>query len=351
MARNRDKENDAPPGTSVLAINGKPVKASKPRAVWNKLTVQVLIATLLAQKAEGNQTDNSSWKPEAFNACAKALAGTETGVNGSGGPPKTAKMCMTRWTAEKADYLVFRTLRGLSGVGWNDETDTIVVEDGAHPRVEKYRYKSFPWYDDMASLVDGGFATGDQSFAPSQQPSDADNTHDDDELDFPLDPALRGDSGIYRPESQDEDETPLPGWGPSSDNEEPVEVEAPKNPRKRTRALSDSPPDSASTGKRHRSDGHGRKPSTGHAMLAVSESLKEVANALARDPSGPSSPQRKTQAVGIVKNMTLNLQNRIRALQLIRADTSVADVLLAIEDDTEMSINFLLAEIQARTVA
>jgi hypothetical protein len=89
--------------------------------------------------------------------------------------------------------------------------------------VEKYRYKSFPWYDDMASLVDGGFATGDQSFVPGQQPSDTNNTHDDDELDFPLDPALRGEGGVYHPESQDDDETPLPGWGPSSDDEEPVE--------------------------------------------------------------------------------------------------------------------------------
>jgi hypothetical protein len=96
MARNKEKENDALPGTSVLAINGKP---AKPRAIWNKLTVQVLITTLLAQKAEGNQTDNSSWKPEAFNACVKALVGTETGLGRSGGPPKTAKMCMTRWTA------------------------------------------------------------------------------------------------------------------------------------------------------------------------------------------------------------------------------------------------------------
>ncbi|KAJ6594787.1 hypothetical protein B0H19DRAFT_1247426 [Mycena capillaripes] len=345
MARNKGKENDAPPGSSVLAVNGKPVKASKARAIWNKLTVQVLIATLLAQKAEGNQTDNSSWKPEAFNACAKALAGTESGLNGSGGPPKTAKMCMTRWTAEKADYLVFRTLRGLSGVGWNDETNTIVIEDGAHPRVEKYRYKPFPWYDNMASLVDGGFATGDQSFVPGQ----ADTTNDDDDLPFPLDPALRGEGGIYHLESQDDDETPLPGWGPSSGSEEPVEP--PKSTRKRTRALSDSPPRSASTSKRHRSDGHGRKPSAGHAMLAVSESLKEVANALARDPGGPSSPQCKAQAAGIVKNMTLGPQKRIRALQLIRADTSVADVLLAIEDDTEMRTEFLLAEIQTQTTA
>ncbi|KAJ6574212.1 hypothetical protein B0H19DRAFT_1063197 [Mycena capillaripes] len=61
------------------------------------------------------------------------------------------------------------------------------------------------------------------------------------------------------------------------------------------------------TNKRHWSDGHGHKPSAGHAMLAVSELVKEVANA-----------------------RTCSLAN---------------------EDDTEMSIEFLLAEIQAQTTA
>ena len=114
--------------------------------------------------------------------------------------------------------------------------------------------------------------------------------------------------------------------------------------------MSDSSPNgSASTGKRQRTDGHGRKPSTGHAMFAVSESLKEVANALSRDPGGPSSPQRKTQAIEAIKKMQLNVADKIRALQLIRADTSVADVLLALDNDDDMREQFLLAEIRGNT--
>ncbi|KAJ7694691.1 hypothetical protein B0H16DRAFT_1751044 [Mycena metata] len=264
MARN--KENQAPPGTSVMAVNGKPVKQSKPRAVWNALTVQVLIATLIARKAEGNQTDNASWKPDASTACETALAGTETGPNGSGGPPKTAKMCATRWGSEKTDYLMFRTLRGLSGFGWNEKSNTIDVEDAvwetyvaAHPKAKNYRYKLFPQYDDMASLVDGGFATGDKSFAPGQQSSDSNadtnNDEDDDDPSFPLDPELRGEKGIYRPDTQggqdNNDDRPISNWGPS-DSEDNVEVKAPQTIKKRTRAMSDSPPSSVSATKRHR---------------------------------------------------------------------------------------------------
>ncbi|KAJ7715786.1 hypothetical protein DFH07DRAFT_785543 [Mycena maculata] len=126
----------------------------------------------------------------------------------------------------------------------------------------------------------------------------------------------------------------------------------PSQPHKRARANSDSTPtSSASTGKRQRTGGHGhgRKPSAGHAMMAVSDSLKEVANALARDTTGPTSPQRKAQAITAVMKMDLPNTEKIRAFQLIRGDTSVADVLLAIGEDDPMREEFVLAEIQAHT--
>ncbi|KAJ6574519.1 hypothetical protein B0H19DRAFT_1230425 [Mycena capillaripes] len=349
-----DKENQSPPGTAVFTVGGKPAKSSSPRAVWNTATVQNLLDTLKQQKADGNQTDNASWKLEAFNAASINLAGTERGPNGSGGPPKTARMCSTRWVAEKAEYLIFRAFRAMSGWGWNAEKHTIEVEDNVwaeyvekNPKLKKYRFKAYPFYDDMADLVDGGFATGDNAFIPGQN---------DEDPGFPLDPALRGEGGIHRLDIPDSPGTPIP-WDPS-DDDEPEVIEVPKNTKKRTRAISDSPPSSASTGKHRRGDGHGRKPSAGHAMLAVSEGLKEVANALARDPGGPSSPERKAKATAAIMQMTqvedeamkLGEEDAIRVLQLIRADTSVADVFLAIPEVHSMRKAFLLAELQANTV-
>ncbi|KAJ7663581.1 hypothetical protein B0H17DRAFT_1211595 [Mycena rosella] len=344
MAR-KEKENNPPPGASTLP-GSKPAKPPKqPRAVWNTATVQILIETLLEQKAKGNQTDNASWKPEAWTACAEALAGTEAGDNGSGGPPKTAKMCTTRWVSEKADYIMVKSLQERSGWGWDNVGHVIVVDDNTCPAAKKWRTKPYPLYDDMSDLVDGGIATGTNSFVPGQdapvipEPNDA-----DDDLDFPLDPQLHGEGSTFHPMPPEE-----PIYWPQSDEDEPEIIEPPKS-QKRARAVSySSPTRSASTGKRQHTDGHGRKPSAGRAMFAVSESLKEVANALSRDPGGPSSLQRKTQAIEAIKRMQLDVADKICALQLIWADTSVADVLLALDNDDDMREQFLLAEIHGNT--
>ncbi|KAJ7754222.1 hypothetical protein DFH07DRAFT_1029627, partial [Mycena maculata] len=333
----------------------KPKKSEKVRAIWNTTTREILIDTLGAQKAEGNQTDNASWKSDAWTACAEALTGTEKGPNGSGGPPKTAKMCGTRWVAEKQEYLQVKSLRNLSGAGWDAENNLVVMEDAvweailkSNPKLKKWCTKSFPLYDELSDLVDGGVANRDNSFVPGQQgPLRPDDSHEDDDQEFPLDPQLRGEGGAFRGSSP---EVPIPGWERSekgdSDNENPEEIEPPKTVRKRTRAMSDSPEDSVS-GKRRRSDGHGRKPSAGHAMFAVSESLKEVALALGRDPGGPSSPQRKTKAITVIKKLTIADDDKVRALQLIHHDTSFADVLLALDEDDPFREAFVLAEIRA----
>ncbi|KAJ7318056.1 hypothetical protein DFH08DRAFT_715075 [Mycena albidolilacea] len=343
----RNKENEPP--IIILDSGSNTSKAKSKRAIWNKMTLGVLLDTLAQQKAAGNQTDNAAWKADAWTACEAALAGTESGPNGSGGPPKTAKMCSTRWVSEKADYLIVKSLREKSGWGWDDERHLIVVSDDIWEEfiktcptgVKKWRTKPYYFFDEMADLVDGGVATGTSSFFPGQEHSQP-NTEEDD---FPLDPALRGEGGIFCAPSPEE---PI-DWEESNKGSDDHEPKALSSSKKRTRANSDTSP--TSTGKRQRTDGHGhgRKPSAGHAIFAVSESLKEVASALGRDPGGPSSPQRKTDAIKAVMKMPLHNDDKVRALQLIRSDTSVADVLLAISEDDPMRQTFLLAEIGSNT--
>lgn len=90
-----------------------------------------------------------------------------------------------------------------------------------------------------------------------------------------------------------------------------------------------------------------RKTSTGHAMMAVSSSLDKVAVALSVNPGGPSSPQRKSEAIrSITKMDAFSKEQKIRLMQLIRSDTSVADAFLAI-DDPELVVDFMLAELEA----
>ncbi|KAJ6460297.1 hypothetical protein C8R45DRAFT_941853 [Mycena sanguinolenta] len=339
-------------------------------------------------ESKGNQTNNAAWKADTWTACATALAGMESGENGSGGPVKTAKMCSTCWTSEKAEYLVFKTLRGLSGVGWGPKTHTIVVSDevwetyikacrvshflllllmapsqahwrrynqqtgqaieyitviaiislscnvkehrcpdpwsgpihDTHPKAAKYHHESYLLYDEMADLVDGGVTTGDHSCVPCQPT--ASQADQDDGANFLLDPMLRGKGGVYRPDAQSQSQSVSQLSDSQDDPGTPIldgrslMMMSPRkySVKKRARAMS-GPLSSASTGKHQHTDGHGHKPGAGHAMLAVSESLKAVATALGRDPGHRS---------------------------LIRADTSVADVLLAIDENTEMCKDFFI---------
>ncbi|KAL0958199.1 hypothetical protein HGRIS_000362 [Hohenbuehelia grisea] len=114
--------------------------------------------------------------------------------------------------------------------------------------------------------------------------------------------------------------------------------------RKRSRATSDSP----TPVKRVRSEGHERKPSTGHAMLAISGSLEKVADALLQTPGGPTKTERKTKATKLILAIPaakLDGPLKIQVVQLFRADVNYADQFLALADDMDFAIEYILAEL------
>jgi tellurite resistance protein len=106
--------------------------------------------------------------------------------------------------------------------------------------------------------------------------------------------------------------------------------------------------DSPQPKKRRRTEAHGRKPSNGHALMAVSEFLQGIAAALTVENTGPNSPQRKTNAIKIIMKIPeLSKEEKTQVLRLIRADTGIADAFLAIEDeDAEYRIEYLRAELE-----
>lgn len=122
-----------------------------------------------------------------------------------------------------------------------------------------------------------------------------------------------------------------------------------QNPlRRRVRAMSDSPlSESASKRPRTEGRGHGRKPSNGHALMAMSESLQGIAAALKADSTGPTTPQRKTAAIKTIMTLGLTEAEEPLVLRLIRADVGIADVLLAIPDiNPERRVAYLRSELQ-----
>ncbi|KAJ6532633.1 hypothetical protein B0H19DRAFT_1325579 [Mycena capillaripes] len=204
----------------------------------------------------------------------------------------------------------------------------------------------------MAQLIDGAVATGEGAFHPGQQVARAPSPDwpvvlPDNDEDNKIDPYLKGPAGrvdppTHTPKTPD---SPVSSSRPdeNSDMEEVVVLSSSASCR-RVRAMSESP----QSNKRRRTDGHGRKPSNGHAMMAVSESLKGIAAALTADNTGPSSPQRKTNAIKLIMKIPeLLKEEKTQILRLIRADTGIADTFLAIEEeDAQSRIDYLRAELE-----
>jgi hypothetical protein len=93
--------------------------------------------------------------------------------------------------------------------------------------------------------------------------------------------------------------------------------------------------------------GHGCKPSNGHALIAVSQSLEGIAAALAAESSGPSEVQCKTAAIKVISALPdFTRQEKSRIFCLIRADTGIADAFMAIPNDKpEDRIDYLRTEL------
>ena len=78
-------------------------KAPPKQAKWSSADDATLIQVLTDQQAAGNQADNS-WKRCVWQAACTELAGSELH---SGGAPKTASKCHTRWDKVNIFYLVY----------------------------------------------------------------------------------------------------------------------------------------------------------------------------------------------------------------------------------------------------
>ena len=108
-----EKENHAPLGTPqpsakksrktrVKDASANP-KAPPKQAKWSSADDATLIQVLTDQQAARNQADNS-WKGCVWQAACTELAGSELH---SGGAPKTASKCHTRWDKVNIFYLVY----------------------------------------------------------------------------------------------------------------------------------------------------------------------------------------------------------------------------------------------------
>ncbi|KAJ7582423.1 hypothetical protein C8J56DRAFT_1055479 [Mycena floridula] len=342
MVKGSNKENQKPKSQN-------PGARSK-RAQWNSNCDSILVAELLAQKDQGNQTDNAGFKSDAWTAVEKKLAGTEMF---SGGPRKSAEQCSTCYRTLKPEFKLVHTMHGLSGWGWDDNDCHVIVSDEVweayvlvNSKAEGWHYKSFPLYDDLSTLILGQVATGEHTFNPndSQETQISDPPSTQSTWDPDHDPALQSQGGSVppaRPLSQ-EDSFQNPPTNPSDEDEDQIVQQSSPSVqaaiRKHIHALDDSP--ETNPAKRPHTDDHGHKPSTGHVMMAVSSSLNKVAEALTVNPGGPSSPQHRCEAVLSIKKMEDFSQHEKIQMYCFLA--------LIDPEDPELAIGYLRSEVDAR---
>lgn len=82
---------------------GFSIRKKAKRCRWNADCDALLIGQLLAEKAEGNQTDNAGWHQPAWTACPRVLEGSE---ETSGGAVKSADARLTRWGTVRPCFVV-----------------------------------------------------------------------------------------------------------------------------------------------------------------------------------------------------------------------------------------------------
>ncbi|KAL8479005.1 hypothetical protein ACS0TY_030775 [Phlomoides rotata] len=138
-------------------------KSTRGRQSWTKIEEDALIHCLKEIVKTGWKMDNGfkcGFQRELEKEMRKMLVGTDLSAN----PHINSKIHV--W---KKEYGVLFDLLSKSGIGWNDSTNTLDIENEsvweqqkkADPKVSSLRYKSWPYYCDWQEIFGRDRATGE----------------------------------------------------------------------------------------------------------------------------------------------------------------------------------------------
>ncbi|EFP82587.1 uncharacterized protein PGTG_08783 [Puccinia graminis f. sp. tritici CRL 75-36-700-3] len=189
---------------SQMSINQKKITCR-----WTDDDDRALVRCLLDEKAAHPSAING-FKPVSWAQAVVALDGSEL-ANGS--KAKDVSTCKSRWQALKKMYISFRTVRNMSGAGWDESSMMVTLPSSVWAELalntsatgkdlSRWQNRSFPLFHDLMALVEGKVATGDLM----ETTEDEENT---DERDVgnavPLDSQLEGSDA----ENVDENDEPV----------------------------------------------------------------------------------------------------------------------------------------------
>ncbi|KAL5536485.1 hypothetical protein ACEPAF_307 [Sanghuangporus sanghuang] len=125
---------------------------------WKTYQEAILLNVLKNAKEAGEQAE-SGWKKETYKWVVEALDGMETD---GGGAKKEVSQVKSHWQKFKSEYTIIKKLRNASGFGWDDECGCVTATEdvwtaylAVHKNVHKFKTSAFPFYDEIAKLVDG----------------------------------------------------------------------------------------------------------------------------------------------------------------------------------------------------
>ncbi|KNF02549.1 hypothetical protein PSTG_04147 [Puccinia striiformis f. sp. tritici PST-78] len=166
---------DSISGTQATASNGvsqSTVSGGTPKpnvnASWTDANDVTMVHTLIDEKAIHPSALNG-FKPSSWAQVLKALAGSEKLTNSK---PKDVASCKARWYALKRLYSSFKTVKNMSGAGWDETTKMVVLPkhtweelalntSPAGKDLSRWEKQAFPLFCDLVNLVEPGSAKGD----------------------------------------------------------------------------------------------------------------------------------------------------------------------------------------------
>ncbi|KAI7953407.1 hypothetical protein MJO28_005954, partial [Puccinia striiformis f. sp. tritici] len=156
---------DLTPGTQATAP-GVPSKPN-PNACWTDANDATMVHTLIDEKAAHPSALNG-FKKSSWMQVIKALAGSEKLTYSKA---KDIVSCKARWYALKRFYASFKTVKNMSGAGWDETTHMVILPkhtweelalntSAAGKELTRWEKQGFPLFYDLVPLVEPGSAKG-----------------------------------------------------------------------------------------------------------------------------------------------------------------------------------------------
>ncbi|WVZ70172.1 hypothetical protein U9M48_018859 [Paspalum notatum var. saurae] len=142
------------------------------RATWSFMYGKGLVDILKDHVNIPMFKGQNGWTPEGWRCITQKLNATFPKAH------YTKQQIQEKEKELKGSYKILRDAKNTSGAGWNESLGMLTAQPEIwkqviefNPKVSKFKKKTFPLYNDVASLQEGNVAIGDVYFISTQEVS------------------------------------------------------------------------------------------------------------------------------------------------------------------------------------